>query len=52
MSTAVRPDLEDWWWVECDCGYRQGPFDAEDDAMTDGEEHADDCSDERPGDDG
>lgn len=46
MSTAVRPDESDWWWVECDCGYRQGPFVAESDAMDDGEEHADDCTPE------
>lgn len=49
MTTAVRPDDQNWWWVECDCGYRQGPFLYELDAMEDGEQHADDFCPDRTG---
>lgn len=38
---AVLRDSEDWWWVECPCGYREGPFDGQEYALDDAHEH--DC---------
>lgn len=36
---AVLRDSDDWWWVECDCGYREGPFDSQEYAFDDAHEH-------------
>jgi hypothetical protein len=43
VATAVRPDGDGWWWVECDCGQRRGPFDTEPDAYEHAYEHTDEC---------
>lgn len=37
----IRHSADDWWYVECDCGYYTGPFDAKEDAFVDSQEH--DC---------